>query len=70
MSKRFALLGIFAMAVLQILWHGFLLPPERMPVAVVLGFALLPIAKAILPSALLDNPNETLATPVDMFCKP
>lgn len=48
MSKRFALLGIFAMAVLQILWYAILLPPERIPLGIVLAIALLPIAPAVI----------------------
>ncbi len=48
MSKRFALLGIFAMAVLQILWYAILLPPERIPLGVALSMALFPIAPAVI----------------------
>ena len=48
MSKKFALLGIYAMAALQILWYALLIPPERIPVGVVLAIALLPIAPAVI----------------------
>lgn len=37
-----------AQAALQILWHAWLLPPERMPVAVALVIALLPLALPLL----------------------
>jgi uncharacterized membrane protein len=33
-----------ALALLQILWHAWLLPPLRMPVAVALAIALVPLA--------------------------
>ncbi|MBS0430851.1 MAG: DUF2069 domain-containing protein [Proteobacteria bacterium] len=33
-----------ALALLQVVWHAWLLPPERMPVAVALSIALLPLA--------------------------
>ncbi|HWS41119.1 MAG TPA: DUF2069 domain-containing protein [Arenimonas sp.] len=56
MSKRFALLGIFAMLALQILWHAFLLPPERVPLGVVLSIAILPIAPAVI-LALFRRPS-------------
>ena len=37
-----------ALALLQIVWHAWLLPPARMPVAVALLFGLLPLAIPLL----------------------
>ena len=54
--KRYALLGIFAMAVLQIAWHAWLAPPDTLPVSVALTLALLPIAPAAV-LALLRRPS-------------
>ena len=48
MSKRFALLGIYAMAALQIFWYAILIPPQQIPLAVVLTLALFPIAPAFI----------------------
>ena len=48
MSKRLALLGIFAMAALQILWYAKLLPPQQVPLSIVLTLALFPIAPAVI----------------------
>ena len=56
LSKRYALLGIFAMATLQVAWHAWLAPPETLPVAVALTLALTPIAPAVL-LALLRRPS-------------
>jgi len=49
LSRRYAALGILALLVLQWLWHGWLLPPERVqPWLVALLFSL-----PILPAAIL-----------------
>jgi uncharacterized membrane protein len=56
LSKRYALLGIFAMATLQVAWHAWLAPPDTLPVAVALTLALTPIAPAVL-LALLRRPS-------------
>ncbi|MBK6727981.1 MAG: DUF2069 domain-containing protein [Xanthomonadales bacterium] len=44
------LLALCAQALLQIFWHGLLHPPRPLPVALVLGVALLPLL-ALLPAA-------------------
>lgn len=54
--RRYALLGIFAMAALQIIWYAWLSPPEILPIPVALSLALLPIAPAVL-LALLRRPS-------------
>jgi uncharacterized membrane protein len=46
-----------AQAILQVVWHAWLLPPERMPVAVVLLIALVPLA---LPLAYWRTPQRAL----------
>lgn len=54
--KRYALLGIFAMTALQIIWYAWLSPSEILPKPVALSLALLPIAPAAL-LALLRRPS-------------
>jgi len=49
LARRYAALGIFALLVLQILWHGILLPSDTIPRW--LGTALLSLP--VLPSAIL-----------------
>lgn len=56
LSKRYALLGIFAMATLQVAWHAWLAPPDMLPESVALTLALLPIAPAVV-LALLRRPS-------------
>lgn len=46
-----------AQAILQVLWHAWWLPPQRMPVAVALSIALLPLA---LPLAYWRTPARAL----------
>jgi uncharacterized membrane protein len=46
-----------AQAILQIVWHAWLLPPQRMPIAVALLIALLPLA---LPLAYWRAPQRAL----------
>lgn len=46
-----------AQGLLQIIWHAWLLPPQRMPVAVALLIALLPLA---LPLAYWRTPQRAL----------
>lgn len=52
MNARCARLAGFVawglLALLQVAWHGWLLPPERMPTAVALTIALLPLAVPLL----------------------
>lgn len=55
-SKRFALLGIFAMLALQVIWYAWLAPPETLPKSVALALALAPIAPAVI-LALLRRPS-------------
>jgi uncharacterized membrane protein len=54
--KRYALLGIFAMAALQIIWYAWLSPSVILPKSVALTLALLPIAPAVL-LAMLRRPS-------------
>jgi uncharacterized membrane protein len=46
--QRVGFAAWIAQAFLQIAWHAWLLPPERMPVAVALAIALLPLALPLL----------------------
>ena len=46
--RRMAFAAWALLAALQIAWHGLLLPPTRMPVAIALGFSLLPLALPLL----------------------
>ncbi len=56
LSKRYAILGIFAMLTWQIIWHAWLAPPETIPVALAVSLAIAPIAPAAL-LALLRRPS-------------
>lgn len=49
LSKRYAILGVFAMLVWQAAWQGWLAPPVTVPVAVAVFLAVAPM----LPAALL-----------------
>ena len=45
LSRRYAVLGVVALLVLQVLWHGYLLPPETAPrwlVSLLFALPLLP----------------------------
>ncbi len=44
LQRRIGFAAWAALALLQIVWHAWLLPPERMPIAVALLFTLLPLA--------------------------
>ena len=46
LSKRQAVLGIFAMLVWQVLWHAWLAPPVSMPVTIAVLLAITPIMPA------------------------
>lgn len=46
--QRFGFVTWGAQALLQIVWHAWLLPPTRMPLAVALTIALLPLASPLL----------------------
>ncbi len=56
LSKRYAILGIFAMLALQIIWYAWLAPPETFPKSVALSLALAPIAPAAI-LAFLRRPS-------------
>jgi len=56
LSKRYAILGVFAMLAWQIIWHAWLAPAESIPVALALSLAIAPIAPAAL-LALLRRPS-------------
>lgn len=43
-QQRIGFAAWVALALLQVVWHAWLLPPARMPVAVALPIALLPLA--------------------------
>jgi uncharacterized membrane protein len=47
-NKRYALLGIFAMLALQIIWYTWLAPSQTLPKSIALGLAVAPIAPAVL----------------------
>jgi uncharacterized membrane protein len=48
LMQRIGFSAWIAQAVLQILWHAWWLPPQRMPVAAALVIALLPLALPLL----------------------
>ncbi len=58
LAKRYALLGIFAMAMLQIIWHAWLDPSVALPKTIGLGLALAPILPSVI-LALLRRPSAT-----------
>jgi uncharacterized membrane protein len=47
-AQRVGGLALLGLIVLQIIWHAWLVPPERAPLMLVLGIALLPLLPAIL----------------------
>lgn len=47
-ARRVGFAAWALLAALQIAWHGLLLPPTQIPVAIALGFALLPLALPLL----------------------
>jgi uncharacterized membrane protein len=47
-QQRIGIAAWLALALLQIAWHAWLLPPARMPIAVALVFGLLPLAVPLL----------------------
>lgn len=47
-QRRIGFAAWGALALLQVVWHAWLLPPTRMPVAVALLIALLPLALPLL----------------------
>ncbi|MGH8234616.1 MAG: DUF2069 domain-containing protein [Rhodanobacteraceae bacterium] len=48
LARRIGFAAWVALALLQIVWHAWLLPPPRMPVAVALAIALIPLALPLL----------------------
>ena len=48
LQRRIGFAAWGALALLQIVWHAWLLPPARMPIAVALAIALLPLAVPLL----------------------
>ena len=56
-EQKLGLAAWAALAVLQLLWHGWLLPPQGMPVALVLAITLVPL---LLPLAALRQPRRAL----------
>jgi len=48
LQQRIGFAAWAALALLQVIWHAWLLPPARMPVAVALLIALLPLAIPLL----------------------
>jgi uncharacterized membrane protein len=48
LMQRIGFVAWIAQALLQVAWHAWLLPPERMPVAVALAIALVPLALPLL----------------------
>lgn len=56
-EQKLGLAAWAALAALQPLWHGWLLPPQSMPVALVLAITLIPL---LLPLTALRNPRRAL----------
>ena len=48
LQQRLGFIAWGALALLQVVWHAWLLPPARMPLAVALAIALLPLAIPLL----------------------
>lgn len=57
LMQRIGFAAWAALAVLQVVWHGWLLPPQTMPVAAALAIALVPLA---LPLAYWRQPARAL----------
>ena len=56
-EQKLGLAAWAALAALQLLWHGWLLPPQGMPVALVLAITVIPL---LLPLAALRQPRRAL----------
>ena len=56
-EQKLGLAAWVALAALQLLWHGWLLPPQSMPVAWVLAITVVPL---LLPLAALRKPRRAL----------
>jgi uncharacterized membrane protein len=57
LARRIGMIAWAALALLQVIWHAWLLPPARMPTAVALAIALIPLA---LPLACWRHPQKAL----------
>jgi uncharacterized membrane protein len=57
LEQKLGLAAWAALAALQLLWHGWLLPPQAMPVALVLAITVVPL---LLPLAALRKPRRAL----------
>jgi uncharacterized membrane protein len=56
-EQKLGLAAWAALAILQLLWHGWLLPPQGMPIALVLAITVIPL---LLPLAALRQPRRAL----------
>ncbi|MEW9624967.1 DUF2069 domain-containing protein [Rhodanobacter geophilus] len=56
-EQKLGLAAWAALTVLQLLWHGWLLPPQGMPAAPVLAITVIPL---LLPLAALRQPRRAL----------
>lgn len=56
-EQKLGLAAWAALAALQLLWHAWLLPPQSMPVALLLAITVIPL---LLPLAALRQPRRAL----------
>ncbi|MDE2086621.1 MAG: DUF2069 domain-containing protein [Xanthomonadaceae bacterium] len=56
-EQKLGLAAWVALTALQMIWHGWLLPPQGMPVALVLAITVVPL---LLPIAALRRPRRAL----------
>jgi Predicted membrane protein len=56
-EQKLGLVAWAALAILQLIWHGWLLPSQSMPMALVLAITLIPL---LLPLAALRQPRRAL----------
>ncbi|MDE2279728.1 MAG: DUF2069 domain-containing protein [Xanthomonadaceae bacterium] len=56
-EQKLGLAAWVALTALQVIWHGWLLPPQGMPVALVLAITVVPL---LLPIAALRRPRRAL----------
>lgn len=56
-AQKTGFVAWFALVALQVLWHGWLLPPTRLPTPLVLGLAVVPL---LLPALALRRPARAL----------
>lgn len=60
-------LALLGLIVLQLLWHAWLIPPERAPLELVLAIALLPLLPAVLTYSRNPRRGLLLAGIVSLF---